>query len=303
MKDLYLRKTIKMMKGQLTLETIIMLVVLLVLAGVMITLILTTLKPPTGFKKPLSKQQFLQECQNFCQEKKFAEYCSYYWNGNDWNEDNSPSEVIKVSDGNNDWLACEDRIYCFLVTTCDDLGYGGYKIEACVDHIYNSNLMKFMGDTQKTKDATLATYSFSPLCSESKLHAMVISTSATTKKPEIDWYQDIIKKRIDELSGQGGTQTGGTTGGLSFQDCKINTNTKKIECSSNCQNAELLVITGKNKKGEDITIQGSPTISQGKISLTDSKLADVDCSQEINVVLVCKNPDDSKTASGSCTTS
>jgi Na+-transporting NADH:ubiquinone oxidoreductase subunit NqrC len=181
------------MKGQLTLETIIMLVVLLVLAGVMITLILTTLKPPQFSKKSISKQQFIQECQSLCEAKNYGKYCSYYWDGEDWDGDNSPSEVIKVNDGTNDWLACEDRVYCFLVTTCDDLGYGRYKIEACVDHLYSANLQKF-GDEKRAKEATSKLFSFSLKCSYSKFQSTVKSASSVS--PEVDWYGEIVFAKI-----------------------------------------------------------------------------------------------------------
>jgi hypothetical protein len=295
MKDLYLRKTIKIMKGQLTLETIIMLVVLLVLAGVMITLILTTFKPPKSPEERLSRTQFLQKCESLCREKNFGEYCRTYWKGHDWDENGKGNEVIKV--GDEGWLTCEDRVYCFLVSPCEDIGYRSYRIEGCAEYLFHFENDRWR-DPEKAKEKVLEEVSFSSDCSYPKFLGEV------TRQKDIDWYGKYFKKRVNELASQSAGTTGTTpTTGLSFQDCKIDTSAKKVECSSNCQDADLLVITGKNKKGEDINIQGSPTISQGKISLTDSKLADVDCSQEINVVLVCKNPDDSKTASGSCTTS
>jgi len=141
------------MKSQITLETIIMLVVLLVLAGVMITLILTTLKPPSSPEKILSKQEFLSKCESYCNDpEKAAEYCRLYWNGRDWNQNNIPSELIQV--GAYNWYACEDRIYCFLVQPCERLGSGAELLQKCKDLLCGMYLDKYEDSniaTQKLK--------------------------------------------------------------------------------------------------------------------------------------------------------
>jgi hypothetical protein len=132
-----------MSKAQLTLETIIMLVVLLVLAGVMITLILNTLKPPSSPEKVLSKRDFLLKCESYCNDpEKIGEYCSLFWNGNDWNENKVPNELIKLETSPY-WYACEDRIYCFLIKPCERLGSGRDLIRRCKDVLCGIYLEKY----------------------------------------------------------------------------------------------------------------------------------------------------------------
>jgi hypothetical protein len=274
------------MKGQLTLETIIMLVVLLVLAGVMITLILTTLKPPSSPEKVLSKQEFLSMCENYCNNpEKTVDYCRAYWNGRDWNNNNVPSELIQV--GSYNWYACEDRIYCFLVKPCDRLGTGIELLEKCRDLLCGTYVDKY-GSADIATDKLKQDISFSTRCSFSNV------------PNEENWYA-----RVFEQGCVGGGGTGGTTpgGSVSLQNCNIDTNAKKIECLTNCKSASLLVVTGKDKSGNDLTISGSPSIAQGKVSLTDSKLGNINCTQDINVVLSCENPDATGMATGSCLTS
>jgi hypothetical protein len=61
-----------------------------------------------------------------------------------------------------------------------------------------------------------------------------------------------------------------------------------------------LVVTGKDMSGNGLTISGSPSITQGKVNLTDSKLGNINCTQDINVVLVFDNPDETGMATGNC---
>jgi hypothetical protein len=163
------------MKAQLTLETIIMLVVLLVLAGVMITLILTTLKPPTQPKQAISKQEFLSMCEEYCNDpEKTLKYCSTYWDGNDWNGNRVPNELIKFDETK--LYGCEDRVYCFLVKPCDRLGTGINLIRRCKEIICGTYLDLY-------EDPNIATQhlkndvSFSNKC------------SLASVAPEDNWYE------------------------------------------------------------------------------------------------------------------
>ena len=168
------------MKGQITLETIIMLVVLLVLAGVMITLILTTLKPPASPEKVLSKQEFLSRCESYCNDpEKIVEYCRLYWNGNDWDGDKVSYQVIKV--GAYNWYACEDRIYCFLLKPCDKLGTGAELLRRCKDILCGVYLDKY-GDADLATQRLLEDVSFSAKCSFSSI------------PPEENWYEKIFRE-------------------------------------------------------------------------------------------------------------
>jgi len=265
------------MRGQITLETIIMLVVLLVLAGVMITLILTTLKPPTAPAKVLSKQEFLSMCENYCNDpERSVEYCRMYWNGRDWNGNNIPSELIRV--GTYNWYACEDRIYCFLVKPCERLGSGIDLLRRCKELICGV-YMDVYGDAKLATARLLQDISFSGRCKFSGV-------------PIIEnWYEKIFMEGCI-----GRRDAGGVTGGLTLQDCKVDISTKKVECLTNCQSATLLVVSGRDANGKEIVVFGKPTISQGKVSLIDSRIEELNEREDIGVVLTCESPDDEAVA-------
>jgi hypothetical protein len=186
------------MKAQLTLETIIMLVVLLVLAGVMITLILTTLKPPASPQKVLSKQEFLSQCESYCNDpEKTVEYCRLYWNGKDWNGNNEPNERIQV--GAYKWYTCEDRVYCFLVKPCERLGTGLDLIRRCKNIICGTYLDKYeRADIATAK--LLEDVGFSNKCYLSGIPR------------EEDWYSKVFREGcLGVTGGQGGGVPGTTT--------------------------------------------------------------------------------------------
>jgi hypothetical protein len=169
-----------MKKAQISLEMVIMLVVLLVLAGVVISLILHFLRPGaiTPPKEALAKREFISTCERLCKDKDVT-YCRYYWNGDDWNENKIKSEVIKV--GKYEWYACEDRIYCFLVVPCDEFGSGRKLIEKCKDLLYQTYLEKY-GDETKATSALKDAINFSESCTCSKFKDVA-------GEKEENWYE------------------------------------------------------------------------------------------------------------------
>jgi hypothetical protein len=174
-----------MKKAQISLEMVIMLVVLLVLAGVVISLILHFLRPGaiTPPEEALAKREFISACERYCKDKD-VEYCRYYWNGNDWNENKIKSEVIKV--GKYQWYACEDRIYCFLVVPCDEFGSGLKLMEKCKNLLCQTYLEKY-GDKDRATAALLDAINFSTNCP--------LSTFKSALPPgvkEEDWYEIIF---------------------------------------------------------------------------------------------------------------
>ena len=155
-----------------------MLVVLLVLAGVMITLILTTLKPPGSPEEVLSKQEFLSQCENYCNDpNKIAEYCRLYWNGNDWNGDRVPYQLVQV--GTYNWYTCEDRVYCFLVTSCERLGSGKDLLRKCKDILCGIYTDKYGNDTLATQQL-FKDIGFSNRC------------DLSSAPPEENWYDSVF---------------------------------------------------------------------------------------------------------------
>jgi len=174
-------------KGQLSLEMIIMLVVLLVLAGVIIMLILTFLKPET-FKKgqeEIQKLEFEQKCKALC-EAKDLKFCTTYWDGRDWNFNKQSNEVVRVREGPS-FYSCEDRIYCFLVYDCKNwLGSGINQIKRCKELLCKSYLEMSDNDinwaTEKlSKD--IGENSFSTECSYETFRNTVEELN------EIDWVE------------------------------------------------------------------------------------------------------------------
>jgi len=257
-----------------------MLVVLLVLAGVMITLILTTLKPPSSPEKVLSKQEFLSMCENYCNDpEKDVEYCRTYWNGRDWNGNNIPSELIRV--GKYSWPACEDRIYCFLVKPCERLGTGIELLRRCRDLLCGTYI-DIYESVEVASRKLKSDISFSTRCDLSKV------------PKEENWYLRVFEGGCFEK------EEGISGSVVSLQNCLINVDNEKVECTTSCISPTLLIVTGKNNEGDDVTIYGSPTISDGKARLTDSRLKDIDCDQEINVILQCEKPEGTGIASANC---
>lgn len=118
-------------KAQASLEMVIGLVILLVVAGVVISLVLFFIKPKQieQLTSGIEWDKFINDCKQKCETRNYADYCSYYWKG-DFNKNTITPEAVQVGAPYN-WYACEDRIYCFLVAPCEDLGSGREVIESC----------------------------------------------------------------------------------------------------------------------------------------------------------------------------
>ncbi len=116
-------KLSKNRKGDKSLEMIIGLMILLVVAAVVIKLFLNYVNPekvPTAPEEELAKKSFYSECETLCtkaMQQKSLEYCTTYFKGNDWNHNGIPNEKITVG-ATAFWDVCEDRIYCFHVVDC-----------------------------------------------------------------------------------------------------------------------------------------------------------------------------------------
>jgi len=174
-----------MKKGQLSLETIIMLVVLLVLAGAIISLILYYLKPGviSTPQQTLAKRDFLSKCENYCNDPKSLDYCTYYFQGDDWDGDGIKYNIIQV--GKYRWYACEDRVYCFLVVPCEDrFGSGLEAIKKCKELLCQTLLDKYDGDRKLATQALYNIVGFSSKCSDRKFASSVPETE--------NWYETVF---------------------------------------------------------------------------------------------------------------
>lgn len=142
-------------KGQASLEMVIGLIILLVVAGVVISLVLFFMKPESIEKVTgnIEWEEFIQKCKLKCEEENYAEYCKLYWSG-DYEKNEIYPELIKV--GKYEWYACEDRIYCFLVEPCKKLGSGRELIEECKRILCHTFIEKY-NDNDAATNALLST--------------------------------------------------------------------------------------------------------------------------------------------------
>jgi len=133
-------------RGQASLEMVVGLIILLVVAGVVIGLVMTTMnkgnmEQVTG--GPAGK--FMDNCKAFCETKDYMSYCTATMNditkSTDWNRDNQLGGLVK--DKASVWDFCEDRVYCFLVTDCASM-----SMENCRTYMCQQYDKKY-GDSEK----------------------------------------------------------------------------------------------------------------------------------------------------------
>jgi len=187
---------LKNMKSQASLEMVVGLIILLVVAAVVITLVLYFIKPEM-LPKPretLKVSQFYSNCEAYCRDRTSLRFCTEYYPGEDWNGNGVKSE--KVSVGEYNWITCEDRIYCFLLMPCDDrFGEGREEIENCRKALCQVYIDKY-GDIEIANRKLLETISFSRKCNLNDV------------EPEENWYNNIfVKKKCNDLLPTYTTQT------------------------------------------------------------------------------------------------
>lgn len=130
-------------KGQMSLEMVIGLIILLVVAGVVISLLLYFLDPANmpSSDETVEKRDFRSACETYCNDRSSTEYCTTYFKGSDWNGNGVRDELVTV--GNLQWLACEDRVYCFLEVPCTR--FGKNPIEGCIKEMCTNYKTKYKG--------------------------------------------------------------------------------------------------------------------------------------------------------------
>lgn len=180
-----------MQKGQLSLEMVVGLIILLVVAGVVISLVLGFIKPETFLKstRRAKIEEFKSFCKGLCQSD-VLEYCRSYYGmnegENDWNGNNKKYELIKV--GPYQWYTCEDRVYCFLIEPCELLGEN--PIRGCKELLCQSFLEKYEGNVEWANEALLETIQFSTKCNLDRIPA--------DEKEREDWYTRYFKSGCGE---------------------------------------------------------------------------------------------------------
>jgi hypothetical protein len=85
-----------------------------------------------------------------------------------------------------------------------------------------------------------------------------------------------------------------------LEDCKLNVSNGEVVCRSICREASLVVFSGIQKDDTPLIISLSPFKEGEKIKLRDERLKNVDCSKEINLILVCEIPENETTVNVKC---
>jgi hypothetical protein len=111
-------------KAQASLEMVVGLIILLVVAGVVISLVLHYVNPKNmpSQADAMKLRDFQAKCEDYCKDYNSVDYCRYYANV-DWDKNAEGTDLIKPGKY---WDTCEQRAYCFLVYPCTDrYGTGG----------------------------------------------------------------------------------------------------------------------------------------------------------------------------------
>jgi hypothetical protein len=177
----------KKMKAQASLEMVVGLIILLVVAAVVISLILYFINPQ---KMPdpgttLSVREFNNRCTDYCNDINSLDYCKYYYPGTDWNKNGLKNEIVRV--GKYEWPACEDRIYCFLVVPCEDrFGMGIDASKKCRDLLCQTYKEKYGGVVLDATSALNDDVNFSPNCDE-------ITFTSSVGIGKDNWYKEVFE--------------------------------------------------------------------------------------------------------------
>ncbi len=148
-----------MKKGQMSLEMVIGLVILLVVAGVIISLLLYYISPdrmPSAAGE-LEMREFLDKCEGYCKESSSLNYCTHYFGQDipvtrvDWDGDGEENELITIGK-KVQWDVCEDRIYCFLVAPC--ARFGDVPMKGCANQLCQAGYTKYENFTLATRYVT-----------------------------------------------------------------------------------------------------------------------------------------------------
>ena len=177
------------MKGQASLEMVVGLIILLVVAGVVIGLVIHYINPkhmPSPGEK-LSITEFLTNCESYCKDMNSLEYCRSYYPGSDWDKNGVRHEIVEV--GKYNWATCEDRVYCFLVEPCEDrFGSGLNVMEKCRKLLCQTYLEKY-GDLETANKALWDDINFPAVCDMSSV------------PPEDNWYERVFAQGCASITG------------------------------------------------------------------------------------------------------
>ncbi|MFB6075643.1 MAG: hypothetical protein ABEK17_00725 [Candidatus Aenigmatarchaeota archaeon] len=229
-------KSILSKRGQMSLEMIIGLVILLVVAAVVINIFITKVNvdnlqgPP---EQKLAKDEFKNNCESLCkkyQNEGTLEYCRTFYQGNDWDLEKKDDIINVVKVGEKNWDVCEDRVYCFHAVPCN-WGTGELTMSDCKALFCQAYSEKYNGNL------TMATKA---LKDDIRMSDDLVCKQKLDQIPAMDnWYKSRFAN--GNFCGSGGgipqsttTTTGGGNSGPTLSCQK--TSSSSIKCSwSNCE--------------------------------------------------------------------
>ena len=143
--------------ANMSLETVVSFIILLVVAGVIISMVLTRIGPENLPYKEVEMQQmeFKNKCTALCTDTSSLDYCRYYFEGGkdgaDWDGNGRKNELISIGDYVT-WDVCEERIYCFSMVPCDKR-FGSNPAKGCASALCQAYLDKYKGNVLKANEA------------------------------------------------------------------------------------------------------------------------------------------------------
>lgn len=137
-----------MTKGEASLEMVVGLIILLVVAGVVIGLVMTTMSEEniTGVAKGDAADTFVTQCDNYCNVEDATSYCTSKFEDEFWDKDEIKGELVNAEE----WDFCEDGAYCFLVTDCDAFNGKG-DVEYCRKYLCQMYKEKYGSTTDASQ--------------------------------------------------------------------------------------------------------------------------------------------------------
>ena len=188
-----------MKKGQMSLEMVIGLVILLVVAGVIISLLLYYINPdrmPSAAGE-LEIREFIEKCDKYCKESSSLSYCTDYFGKDipvsrvDWDGDGEENELIKLGK-KVQWDVCEDRIYCFLVAPC--ARFGDVPMKGCAKQLCQAGYTKY-------ENSTLATNYVTEELDLVPTKDVSCETAINELPPESNWFTRYFNKTMLKWNG------------------------------------------------------------------------------------------------------
>ncbi|MBS3055353.1 MAG: hypothetical protein J4452_02600 [Candidatus Aenigmarchaeota archaeon] len=212
------------MKGQMSLEMIIGLLILLVVAFVVIRLFLNQTSGLGGLsdvRKSLQYGEFKQGCDQLCKEGNIVKWCSTKLTGDTDLNRNGRIDSID-SEGLLGFKACENAIYCMNMFPCVT-DNGKLIPQDCVQTLCSAYYQSYQDVTKANQ----------------KVKQIFPDQGTCNLKTDENWFTYYGFNSNSPCSGTTGTggSSGGTGGGSASVSCNKGSDGTSISCNWSCPNA------------------------------------------------------------------